>query len=252
LKDRIYYALLLLALAVVTKPIYLLFLILLVIYIVVRYKPSSLVDKDHARLRQFGLIALILLPIWIQLLLSFAATGKPGLSGIGSYTFRNYLVADVYLRTEGTEWRPTTELIKDWDTRQQLTYLWDHQRMTLLTIRSHLIDENLWVGSFFTLGEGNRMKDFAFDLNAASAYLHLLMLPLVLYYLLSKRYQENKEIIAILYVCFALQFLTSGISAGQEDRLMITALPLWIVAYLSVIRGMNTTHNTPAEMDDGR
>ncbi len=131
------------------------------------------------------------------------------------------------------------DLIKDWNLQQELTYLWQHQRMTLLTFRSHLIDSNLWVGSFFTLGEGNRMKDLAFGLNAVSAYIHLLMFPVVLYYLLSKKYQASKETIALLYVCFLLQFLTSGISAGQDDRLLITSLPLWIVAYLSVLKGMS-------------
>jgi hypothetical protein len=195
--------------------------------------------KETRRLRQAGLVALLLLPVWVQLLLTTVAVGKPTLSTIGSYTFKNYLVADVYLRTEGTQWRETMVLIEDWDLKQQLTYLWGHQRMTLLTVRSHLIDENLWVGSFFTLGEGNRTKEFVFTLNAVSAYIHLLMLPLVLYYLLSKRYQENKEIIVLLYICFALQFLTNGISAGQDDRLMITALPLWIIAYILVLRGMS-------------
>ena len=257
-KNRIYYTLLLVALATVTKPIYLLFLILLVIYILVQYKRSSpvdkrstpqsgSVDKQAAKLRQAGLIALMLLPIWVQLLLSFIAVGKPTLSTIGGYTFKNYLVADVYLRTEGTEWRQTMELIKDWNVQQQLTYLWEHQRMTLLTVRSHLIDSNLWVGSFFTLGEGNRMKEFAFNMNAISAYIHLLMLPLVLYYLLATKYQDNKETIALLYICFLLQFLTSGISTGQDDRLMITALPLWIVAYISVLKGMSATQTLSDE-----
>lgn len=239
IRNRLYYAILLIALATVTKPIYLLFLILLIVYVLVQYKETS-------RPRQAGLVAILLLPIWIQLLLSLVAVGKPTLSTIGSYTFKNYLVADVYLRTEGTEWRPTMELIKDWDMRQQLSYLWENQRMTVLTVRSHLIDSNLLTGSFFALGEGNRMKDFSINMNAFAAYLHLLMLPLVLYYLFSPRYKENKETIAILYVCFLLQFLTSGISTGQEDRLMITSLPLWIVAYISVTRGL-LTNPLPAE-----
>jgi hypothetical protein len=238
---RIYYALLLIALATVTKPIYLLFLILLVIYILVRYKRSGAMDNQISKFRQVGLLALLLLPIWIQLLLSFVSTGKPTISNIGGYTFKNYLVADVYLRTEGTEWRETMALIEAWNLRQQLTYLWDHQRMTLLTIRSHLIDSNLLTGSFFTLGDGNRMKEFAINMNAVAAYIHLLMLPLVLYYLLSSKYMENMETIALLYLCFVLQFLTSGISTGQEDRLLITSLPLWIVAYLSVLNGIMTT-----------
>jgi hypothetical protein len=245
--NRIYYAILLIALATVTKPVYLLFVILLAIYIVVR-------NKQTPRWRQVGLIALLLLPIWIQLLLSTIAVGKPTMSTIGSYTFKNYLVADVYLRTEGTEWRETMALIEDWNMQQQLSYLWDHQRMTLLTVRSHLIDSNLLTGSFYALGEGNILKAFSTNLNIFAAYLHLLMLPLVLYYLLSTKYQDHtrsttvprafsggpadKEIIALLYICFVLQFLTSGISTGQEDRLMITALPLWIVAYLLVLRGM--------------
>jgi hypothetical protein len=239
--NRIYYALLLVALTTVTKPIYLLFLLLLIIYIIVRYKPPS-------RWKQVAWIALLLLPIWIQLLLSTIAVGKPTLSTIGSYTFKNYLVADVYLRTEGTEWRETMKLIEDWDLQQQLSYLWGHQRATLLTVRSHLVDSNLWVGSFFTLGEGNRMKEFAFNLNAVSAYLHLLMAPLVLYYLLSAKYRGHKETIALLYICFVLQFLTSGISAGQDDRLLITALPLWIVAYILVLAGMNRGKIYPAQL----
>jgi hypothetical protein len=232
-ENRLYYAILLIALATVTKPVYLLFLILLVIYAIWR-------DKHTPRSRQVGLIALLLLPIWIQLLLSTIAVGKPTISTIGSYTFKNYLVADVYLRTEGTEWRETTALIEDWNMQQQLSYLWDHQRMTLLTVRSHLIDSNLLTGSFYALGEGNILKEFSINLNVFAAYVHLLMLPLVLYYLLSTKYKENKETIALLYICFVLQWLTSGISTGQEDRLMITALPLWIVAYLLVLRGMAT------------
>jgi hypothetical protein len=241
--NRIYYALLLLALATITKPIYLLFLILLVVYIFVQSRPSS-------RLRQAGWIALLLLPIWIQLLLSFVGTGRPALSRIGGYTFKNYLVADVYLRSEGTEWRETTQLIEDWDLQQQLTYLWQHRRATLLTVRTHLID-NLWTGSFYTLGEGNRMKGFALSVNATSAYLHLLMLPLVIYYLLSAKYRENREIIALLYVCFVLQFLTNGISTGQEDRLIMTALPLWIITYILVLKGMISTRPGPDAMPAG-
>ena len=261
LKNRIYYALLLIALATVTKPIFLLFLILLAVYVLVQYKRSSPVDKQTTRFQQLGLIALLLLPIWIQLLLSFLATGKPTISSIGSYTFKNYLVADVYLRSEGTEWRETMKIIEDWNVQQQMTYLWEHQRMTLLTVRNHLIDSNLLTGSFFALGPGNRMRELSITMNTVSAYLHLLMLPLVIYYLLSRKYSDHprstivprafcgipvdRETIALLYICFLLQFLTSGISTGQDDRLMITALPLWIIAYMSVLKGISATRAAP-------
>lgn len=232
--NRLYSAILLVALATVTKPIYLLFLGLLVIF-------ALLQDKAIPRRKQIAWIALLLLPIWIQLLLSYSVSGRFTISSIGGYTFKNYLVADVYMHAEGTEWRPTMALIEDWDVPQQLEYLWQHKRGTLVVIRNHLVDANLWTGSFFTLGEGNRMDGFAIAVNAVTSYLHLLMAPFVIYYLLASRYMENKQTIALLYSCLIIQWLTSGISTGQEDRLMMTAIPLWIVTYLLVLRGMFTS-----------
>jgi hypothetical protein len=230
-KNYLYYVLLALVLATVTKPIYLVHIFLLIGYIFFR-------DKDTPRLRQVGKIALILIPIWIQLILSFIATGRATVSGIGSFTFKDYLVADVYMQIEGTEWRETTALIDDWDLQKQLTYLWNNKRITALTYRSHIIDDNLWTGSFFTLGEGNRTREFAIRFNAVAAYLHVIMAPLVFYYFFSSKYKGNKEIVAILYVTMLVQFLTSGISTGQEDRLLITTLPLWIITYILVLAGL--------------
>jgi hypothetical protein len=232
--NRLYFAILLIALATVTKPIYLVFLILLIGIVLLQ-------NRQTPRLKQFGLIALLLLPIWIQLLLSHSTSGRFTISEIGGYTFKNYLVADVYLHEEGIEWREAMAQIEDWGTSQQLNYLWQHKRGTILAIRNHLVDSNMWTGSFFTLGEGNRMDGFAISMNAFTTYLHLLMLPFVIYYLLSPQYTENKLTIAVLYLGFVIQWLTSGISTGQEDRLMMTSIPLWILTYLLVLRGMFTT-----------
>jgi hypothetical protein len=232
-KDYLYYALLALVLATVTKPIYLVHIALLIGYIFLR-------DKNTPRLKQTGKIAVILIPIWIQLILSFIATGKATVSDIGSFTFKDYLVADVYMQVEGTEWRQTTALIDEWTLQDQLTYLWENKRVTALTYRRHIIDNNLWTGSFFTLGEGNRTREFVVTFNAVTAYLHVLMAPLVFYYFFSSKYRGNKEIVAILYVTMLVQFLTSGISTGQEDRLLITTLPLWIITYALVLTGMWT------------
>lgn len=231
MQNRYFFAILLLSLATITKPIYLLFLILLIIYVITRYKQSE-------RLRSIGIVALLLLPIWIQLILSTLAIGKPTISTIGAYTFKNYLVADVHLRVEGLQWRESMKAIEDWDLQQQLSYLWEHQRETALAYRRHIIDTNLWTGSFFTLGEGNRLAEFARTANAIAAYLHLIMLPIVVYYLVATKYRDNNETIALLYLCFVFQILTAAISTGQEDRLIVTALPLWIVTYILVYTGL--------------
>lgn len=239
IKNRYYFVILLVSLATVTKPIYLSFLILLILYVIAQHNQAP-------RLIQLGWITLLLAPIWIQLILSTISIGKPTISTIGAYTFKNYLVADVHLRVEGLEWRESMKAIEDWDLQQQLTYLWDHQRETALAYRRHIVDTNLWTGSFFTLGEGNRLAEFARIANAIAAYLHLLMLPIMSYYLLSSKYWGNKETVALLYICFVLQILTTGISTGQEDRLIITALPLWTVAYLLVYAGIRNNSVVPS------
>jgi hypothetical protein len=232
---RMYHAILLIALATVTKPIYLVFLAVLVLIVFFQ-------DKQTPKRKQAGIIVLLLLPIWIQLLLSYSVSGHLTISRIGGYTFRNYLVADVYLQAEGVEWREAMALIEDWHTGQQLDYLWQHKRGTMLAIRNHLVDSNMWTGSFFTLGEDNRMDGFAISLNAFSTYLHVLLLPLMLYYLLSANHADNNKLtIALLYACFVIQWLTSGISTGQEDRLMMTAIPLWVTAYLLTFSGIKAS-----------
>jgi hypothetical protein len=238
-RNRLDWAVLIMALCTVTKPIYLVFLILLIVYFVIKN------NRLKSKLKTAGSLTLLLIPIWLQLILSLSVIGKPTISSIGGYTFKNYLVADVYLRTEGTEWRETMALIEDWDLRQQLDYLRNHKTTTLITLRSHLIDANLWTGSLFTRGEDNRMDGFAITMNAFAVYLHLLMLPFVIYYFLSGPYAPNKTTIALLYSCFVVQWLTSGISTGQEDRLLVTALPLWITAYLLVIWGLMKTRSQP-------
>jgi len=232
--NRFYFAFVLLTFATVVKPIYLFVLVMFVIYLLIRPQKTT-------HLKQLGIIALLLVPIWIQVFLSLIATGRPTISNIGAYTFKNYFVADVHLRVEKLEWRESMQEIENWDLRRQLNYLQENRRETALTFRRHIIDSNLWTGSFFTLGEDNRMTGFARIANAILAYLHLLMLPLITYYLISAKYSENKEIVALLYFCFVIQLLTTGISTGQEDRLIVTAMPLWIVTYPLAYKGLKRT-----------
>ena len=105
-------------------------------------------------------------------------------------------------------------------------------------------DTNQWVGSFFIRGENNRMIGFVETVNAFSLYLHLFMLPLMFYFLLSAKYSQNKELILLIYAVFVIQTLVSGISTGQDDRLTVTGIPLWIVSYLLVIYSVFSTRQS--------
>ncbi len=226
-RQKWFYALLLLSLLTVTKPTYQIQLVLFGLYFI--FKNAKL-----PKLKLSGLAALALLPVWAQLAISLAYNGRLSVSDIGPYTFKNFFVAVVYSHTENLPWRDSLAVIEDWGPQEQFDYLASHPRESLRTYRDNLLDRNLWIGSFFLIGEGNRMAGFAQSFNALALYAHLLLLPLTLYFLLSPQYR-HKEQIALLYSIFLIQTLVTGISTGQEDRLTITGLPLWIFTYLTVL-----------------
>ena len=137
------------------------------------------------------------------------------------------------MKNEGTEWRPTMDIILDWERDDQLAYLNEYQRESVLVYFHNLIEENLLTHSFFALGEGNLALNFTRNLNYAAVFLHIIFLPLFGYFFLSPRFSwQQKEPLLIIYAIFLIQTLVTGISAGQEDRLIITGLPVWITAYI--------------------
>ena len=219
---------LLLVLLTVTKPTYQIQLVLFLLYWIIR-------NIKSITLKKLGLGILLLLPIWIQFGLTYAYDQTITISKIGGYTFKNYFVSSVYMVNEGTEWRPTMDLIEGWDTNDQLAYLNEHQRDTVMVYFDNLVVNNLLTHSFFALGENNLALNFTHNLNYGAVFLHIIFLPLFGYFLLSQRFTwSQKEPMLIIYAIFMIQTLVTGISTGQEDRLIITGLPLWITVYFGL------------------
>jgi hypothetical protein len=216
----------LLALLTVTKPTYQLQLVLFLIYWAVK-------NFKRIKWKTLGIGALLLIPIWIQFGLTYAYNRTLTISQIGGYTFKNYFIASLYMDNEGTNWRPTMDLIEDWDTGEQLDYLKTYPLETVQVYFDNLVVDNLLTTSFFARGEGNLAQGFTRSLNYAAVFLHIIFLPLFGYFFLSSRFTwQQKEPLLIIYGIFVIQTLVTGISAGQEDRLIITGLPLWISAYI--------------------
>jgi len=216
----------LLVLLTVTKPTYQLQLMLFLLYWLLR-------NIKSITLKKIGIGFLLLIPIWIQFGLTYVYNQSLTLSEIGSFTFKNYFVASVYMKNEGTEWRPTMDLIEDWETDDQLAYLKEYPQESIQVYFYNLIVDNLLTHSFFALGEDNLALNFTRNLNYAAVFLHILFLPLFGYFFLSPRFTwQQKEPLLIVYAIFIIQTLATGISAGQEDRLIITGLPLWITSYI--------------------
>jgi hypothetical protein len=234
LQQRYFGAILLFALLTVTKPIYQVPLVLLLVYLFAT-------KMDFRKMRNILISCLCLLPILIQFVLVFIATGKPGFSKIGTNTFRDFYVAVIYSKVEGIDWREAERQVATWNLPQELDYLVAHKRQAILEYRNNVIDHNLWTDSLFVRGQDNRMADTAKAMNAIEAFLHLIMFPIMIYYLLFKSRGQGREVILLLYGTFAIQVLVSGISTGQADRLLITTLPLWIVSYAWVVSNLMTS-----------
>jgi hypothetical protein len=228
LRNKLLLSVLILSFLTVTKPTYQIQLglaLLLVVWRIFRSTPAL-------RLRQIALTALMLLPVLVQLGFSFGYNRTLSISEIGPTTFKYFFVAVVHAHEEDIQWRESLKIVQPWDLREQLGYLFTHGRATLYTLRHNLIDTNLWTGSFFIRGDGNRMIPFVEHVNGLAALLHIFMLPVMMYYLLSAGYQKDKINLIALYAIFLIQTLVTAISTGQDDRLIVTGIPLWIVCYV--------------------
>jgi len=79
------------------------------------------------------------------------------------------------------------------------------------------------------------MDTAARAVNAGDFALHLLVLPLMVYALVFTR-GRVRETLLLLYLFALIQILVSGISSNQGDRLIVTAMPLWIPAYAFLLK----------------
>ncbi|MBT6051381.1 MAG: hypothetical protein HOG49_31655 [Candidatus Scalindua sp.] len=109
----------------------------------------------------------------------------------------------------------------------------NNKKATFTVYFRNLVDEGFLADSYVIISKDNTMNIAIMSLNQWHFYLHLLMLPLMGYLLLLNK--EKWEAIWIIYLTFLIQTLASGVSSDQGDRLIITAMPLWIVAYATAI-----------------
>jgi hypothetical protein len=211
----------------VIKPTYMLYLAILLIYFI--WQTAK--EQSVTRVRQFMLLGLTLIPIWIQMAFSFGYDRTLQISSIGPYTFKYFYVAVVHSQAEELTWQQSLETIRSWGLKEQLEYLLQNKRQAILTFRSNLIDTNLWTGSFFIRGESNRMVSFVLFLNGFTTLLHLIMLPAAFYAITTSQSIKKRNALMLVYGLFLIQTMTTGISTGQDDRLTVTGIPLWILSY---------------------
>ena len=234
-ENKDYWLLFLMSLLLVTKPTYQIQLAILLLYILVKS------FKKWRVLRFWGKIALALIPLWIQLLLSWQILGTPIISDIAAPTLRYWTTTRVYAKAKDTSATlPEIATIVDtWSREEEIAYLLNNKKAFFSVYFNNLVNESLLADSYFIINDDNPMNIAIMTLNKWYFYLHLLMLPLMGYMLLFN-YKGKWEAIWIIYLTFLIQILASGLSSDQGDRLIITAMPLWIVAYSFALGKLQT------------
>lgn len=216
-------------LLVVTKPTYQLQLAALLIFSLIKS-----FKKWHI-LRFWGKIILALFPLWIQFLITWQILGYATVSDVAGHTLKYWMLTRVYARAEGiADLHEVAPIVETWSREEEIAYFLDHKQLTFTTYFNNLVAEGLLADSYVIIDKDNSMNVAIMTLNKWHFYLHLLMLPLMGYFLLFN-YKGKWKAVWIIYLTFIIQILATGVSADQGDRLMITALPLWIVAYSFVI-----------------
>ncbi|MCW1970001.1 MAG: hypothetical protein KIH69_017960 [Anaerolineae bacterium] len=224
-----YLALFFIVLAAVVRPIYLIMMCGWLFYL---YWYRS---NKNSPIKALVKVLLCVIPILIQYYLVYLYTGQLFFSEISSLTFRDWFMSQLYFKVEWqTTWtfEQATEEVAKMSTFEMATYIFSHLRDAQYVYRTNILQEGLLYGAEYG---PSAWRDLSIKIHTTFAVLHGIMLPVLLFYIVKAIKKRFIPPIFVIYMFFIIHVLSTGISAWQGDRLIVTAAPLWITVYLWVI-----------------
>ena len=217
--SQVAWTLLPVALLVVVKPQFELLLVVVAVALVV------LIVKSPARGLAAVVFVVCLIPVAIQLASMEYFNGYFGLSTVGESTLRGYYLPRIEVAlgqsTTITEGRLRIAMLSN---AEAARFVLDHFG-TAVNVFLTSLKENLLAGSGFVQNHP-RLSDVIRATQAVFFVLQILLVPLAAAALWLKR--DGK--LALLGVAIVNVFIAGGFTFNQGDRIMIIALPLWLVA----------------------
>lgn len=227
-------ALLFIVLAAVVRPIYLIMMSIWLLYYLCTYK-----FKKNQILWDLFKFFLCLLPIFIQYYLVYLYTNKLFFSEISTLTFRDWFMSQLYFKVEWqTTWtfEQAKSAVAGMSSVDMMTYIFKHWRDAQYIYRTNILQESLLYSAEYGPAAWH---DLSVKIHTSFAILHGVMFPVLCFYMIKAAKKRFFLPILVIYVFFIIHVLSTGISAWQGDRLIVTAAPLWITVYLWVISQWN-------------
>lgn len=175
-----------------------------------------------------------LLPVLVQLLMVYTIFGVLTISNISTLCVRNYLYPQLYaitnslpLNTED-EYNALLDKLETTSNQERIAYLASHPKQSVINFGRNIVDKNLLTGSTTLL-----KYPFLFALTELTNRFYL-GLHILFAGSLVIAFWRRREI--FWRVCLPLFIggwiiFSSGASYWQGDRLVVTALPFWVVSY---------------------
>jgi hypothetical protein len=239
LGDRVYWPLILfiLSLLTITKPTFIPLWIALFIYRFV----DLLLDLFKRKLDWKSPLYFVLasLPVIIQLLLMEINFHEFTISNIGSITLKTYFLARVYGLVNSLPLGQARQITAAWSALPIFDFVFGHFGVSLSTYITTILDNILSHSNFTNSPAPNLYLNVYMRLvNILYFTLHVVMvIPtiFVLVKLTKRRLWQDFERYISLILPLLLIFLSSGITFSQGDRIILPALPIWIVLYACVL-----------------
>jgi hypothetical protein len=237
-QTSLYIATFIMTLLVCIKPIALFASIVLVTYAVISW------IKDHQK--KIWQPVAFLSPVLCQLVVSFMMTGSVAPASAGGTVFANWYFPVLYGQVEYGKFlhRKTPEgqeaLRRYPETKDKVEYVAKHFPTAMKTYLSLLVGQHLLAGSNFVAAgipdHAERriaplLQWWSAMLNRFFFCVHLLMLGVMAFWIVSGRPLVSEKASLTCYVFAILLLLPMGLVYFQGDKYIILSEPLWLLTY---------------------
>ncbi len=251
------------SLAVCTKPAVLIYWLFLAVVALWSGWRAIRRDDEHRddgpgtirrSVAKIGFLLILASPIFVQLALTRVLTGNAVISVAGRIAIEGRIFPAVYgTATSGTFLVHGDERAKRAEAayptvRDKVRYLVHNPVATLKVLKTTIWDKNWRTQSSFTRHPpsvvddrtpARRLTRISGAVNWVFSWIHLAFLPLWVFSLavIAGRESDRSLLVLLAALTYSL-LLVSGLSFSQGDRLILPAMPVWIVLYSALFSRM--------------